>query len=250
MGAAGDEAGEMGHVHQQPGPDPVGDAAELGEIENAGIGGPAGDDQLGSIFIGQLLHLRHVDAVVVRPHAIGDAAEPLARLVHGRAVGEVAASGQTQAENGVTGLQQGQIDGLIGLAAGMGLHVGVGAAEEALGPGDGQGFHTIHRAAAAVIAPTRVAFRVLVGEHRALHFQHGAADDVLRGDQFDRMPLPRIFGSHVAGRFGVDAAQRSGGLVVWRPGQIIWVVHLSLPFSVADGRGAGSPGAIAGSRPA
>ena len=58
-----DEAGEMGHVHQQPGPDPVGDAAELGEIENAGIGGPAGDDQLGSIFIGQLLHLRHVDAV-------------------------------------------------------------------------------------------------------------------------------------------------------------------------------------------
>ena len=53
-----------------------------------------------------------------------------------RAVGQVAAGGQRHAEEGVARLQQRQIDGAVGLRAGMRLHVGEGAAEQLLRPLD------------------------------------------------------------------------------------------------------------------
>jgi hypothetical protein len=49
-----------------------------------------------------------------------------------RAVGQVAAGGERHAEDGVAGLQQRQQHRLVGLRAGMRLHVGEGAAEQRL----------------------------------------------------------------------------------------------------------------------
>ena len=59
--AGGDEAGEVGHVDHQLGADGVGNRAEGGEIELAGVGRPAGDDQLGPVLVGEPLDLLHVD---------------------------------------------------------------------------------------------------------------------------------------------------------------------------------------------
>ena len=61
----GDQAGEVRHVHHQVGAHRVGDPAELGEVQLPGVGGPAGDDQLGPVLEGQGLDLGHVDQVVV-----------------------------------------------------------------------------------------------------------------------------------------------------------------------------------------
>ena len=47
----------------------------------------------------------------------------------------------------------------------------------------------IDELAAAVIAPARIAFGIFVGQHRALRLEHGARDDVLRGDQLDLVAL-------------------------------------------------------------
>ena len=47
--------------------------------------------------------------------------------------------------------------------------------------------------AAAVVALARQAFGIFVGQNRALRFQNGARNDVLRGDQLDLVALPAEF---------------------------------------------------------
>ena len=74
---------------------------------------------------------------------------------------------------------------LVGLGAGMGLDIGEGAVEQLAGALNGEGFGHVHILAAAIIAPAGIAFGVFVGHDRALRLQHGARDDVFRGDQLD-----------------------------------------------------------------
>ena len=88
-------------------------------------------------------------------------------------------------EDGVARLQQREVDGHVGLRAGVRLHVGVLGAEELLGAVDGQRLGDVDELAAAVVALAGVALGVLVGQHRAGRLQHGLADEVLRGDQLE-----------------------------------------------------------------
>jgi hypothetical protein len=83
-------------------------------------------------------------------------------------VGEVAAFGQAHAHDGVAGLQEGQEHGLVGLRAGVRLHVGGFGAEQLLDAVDGQLLGDVDVLAAAVVALAGVALGVLVGQLRAL----------------------------------------------------------------------------------
>jgi hypothetical protein len=105
-------------------------------------------------------------------------------------MGQMPARGEVQPHEGVAGLQQGEEDRLIGLGAGMGLHIGEIAGEELLGTLDGQRLGDIDELAAAVVAPARIALGIFVGQHRTLGLEDGAGDDVLRGDQLDLVLLP------------------------------------------------------------
>src|SRR5437763_1256305 len=67
----------------------------------------------------------------------------------------------------------------------MRLDVGEAAAEQLLGPLDREALYRVRRPAALVVAPARIAFRIFVGENRALRLEHRLADDILRGDQLD-----------------------------------------------------------------
>ena len=69
--AGGDEAGEVGHVDHQLGPDRVGDLAEGGEVELARVGGPAGDDQRRLVLLGEPRDLVHVDQQVLAADVVG-----------------------------------------------------------------------------------------------------------------------------------------------------------------------------------
>ena len=137
----------------------------------------------------ELAHLVHVDAVVVAAHAVGHRLEPLARHVDRRAVGQMAAGGEIEAQEGVAGLHQRHERRGIGGRAGMRLHVREPAAEQLGNPFDRQRFGDVDVLAAAVIAPARQPFGVFVGQHRALRFEHRPADDVLRRDQLDLVAL-------------------------------------------------------------
>src|SRR6185437_7009921 len=84
---------------------------------------------------------------------------------------------------------------------------------------DGQFLGDVDELAAAVIAFTGQALGVFVGENRALSFQNGARNDVLRGNQFDLVALPSEFRGDDGLDFGVDLGQ-------WRRKKASGIIHL------------------------
>ena len=208
MQSGGDQAGEVRHVDHQVGADLVGDAAELGEVELPRIGRPAGQDQLRPVLPGQSLDLGHVDPVVVVAHVVGGDVVELAGEVQLHAVGEVAAVRQGQAQNRVArGQQRGHRRG-VGLCAGMWLHVGVRRPEETGEPVDGQLLDDVDVLAAAVVAATRIALGVLVGQHRALCLHHRERREVLARDHLQRALLAEQLGCDRAVHLGIEVGQR------------------------------------------
>ena len=206
--AGGDEPGEVGHVHPQGGADLVGDGAEGGEVEVAGVGGPAGDDDRGALAQGGLAHLVHLDAHGGLVHAVGGGVVVLAGEVDLHAVGEVSAVGQGQAQEGVAGGGQGVEDGGVGLGPGVGLDIGPLGVEDGLGALDGQGLGDVDDLAASVVAATWVALRVLVGQDRALTLQDGPGNEVLRGDHLQGLALAGELTGEDLGDVRVELGQR------------------------------------------
>ena len=103
---------------------------------------------------------------------------------------------QIHAQHRVAGLAQRHIHGVVGLGAGMRLHVGKFRAEQLAGPLDGQVLRNIHALAAAVIALAGVALRILIGQYRACCGQHRLRHDIFRGDQLNVVALALIFGTY------------------------------------------------------
>jgi hypothetical protein len=159
------------------------------------------------VLLGQSRDLVVVDPVIVAPYAVLDRLEPFAGLVGARTMGQVPARGERHAENGVAGLEQRQKDGLVGLCARMRLHVGEGAVEQPARTLDGQPFGDIDEFAAAVIAPSRIAFGVFVGEDGPLRLENRAADDILRSDQFDLVLLASQLGADRRVQFRIGLRQ-------------------------------------------
>ncbi len=83
--------------------------------------------------------------------------------IHRGAVAQMAAMRQVHAQNGVTGLEEGKINGHIGLGPGVGLDIGVSRPEEVLDPGQGQVFRGIHIFAATIETPAWIPLGIFVG---------------------------------------------------------------------------------------
>ena len=118
--------------------------------------------------------------------------------------------GQIQSKYRIAGLEDGEIDGHVGLGAAVGLHVGVVGPEELLGAIAGQVLDPIHVHAAAVVAPARVALGVLVGEVGAHGLQDGQGGIVLGGDQLQVLALPDNLELEGLGDGGVGLTQCLG----------------------------------------
>ena len=96
---------------------------------------------------------------------------------------------EREAEERVAGLEQGRVDGVVGLRAGVRLDVGVLGPEQLLGAVDRELLGDVDLLAAAVVALARVALGVLVGQHRAGRLEHRLGDEVLGGDHLERVLL-------------------------------------------------------------
>ena len=208
MRPARDQAGEMGDIDHEIGADRVADGAEALEVPMPRIGRAAGDDELGPVLARQRLDLVHVDAMRRPVDPVGHRLEPAAGHVDRRPVGQVASGREVEAHEGVARLHQGEEHALIRLAAGIGLDVGEAAVEQLAGALDRERLGDVDELAAAVIAPARIAFGVFVGHDRALRLEHGAGDDVFRGDELDLVALAAEFEFDRAGDFGVGGGER------------------------------------------
>ncbi len=206
------QAGIVGDVHPEDRADFLGDLREAFEIDAQGIGGCTGDDQLGLVLAGLGFQRVVVDFFLL-VQAVRHDVEPLAAHVERHAVRQVAAFGQAHAQDGVAGLQEGEQHGLVGLRAGIGLHVGGFGAEELLHAVDGQLLDHVHVLAAAVVALAGIAFCVLVGELRALGRHDGGRGVVLAGDQFDVLLLAQVLGLDGGPHFGIGLFDKNIALV-------------------------------------
>ena len=210
MQARGDQARDMRHVHHEQRAHRIGDLAEAREIQHARISAGAGQDHLGLVLLGQARELVVIDALVVFAHAVGHDVVSLAGEVELVAVGQVAAVREVHAQDGVAGLQHRGVSGLIGLRAGMRLHVGVLGAEQLLGAVARQVLHDVGELASAVVAFAGIAFGVLVGEDAAGGFQHRFRDEVLAGDQLQLRVLALGFVENGLVDVGVHLGERPG----------------------------------------
>ena len=183
----------VGHVDEQVRPDAIGDRPQPAPVDFERIRGGARDDHLRAVFLRQALDLVVIDLLGLRVQAVLDGAVHLAAEVHRGAVRQMAAVRQRHAQDRVAGRQHRHVDRRIGLRARMGLNVGKLGPEQLLGPIDREALGLVDVLAAAVVALAGIAFRILVGEHRALRLQHGGTGVVFRGDQLEVIFLPLHF---------------------------------------------------------
>ena len=118
-------------------------------------------------------------------------------------MGEMSAVGQIEAEHDVARLQGREVDGRVGLGAGVRLHVDVIGAEDLLGAVSGQVFGHVDELAAAVVAMAGIALGVFIGKHAAHRLHHRGAGVVFRGDHFQAVALPFDFAGDGGPNFGV-----------------------------------------------
>jgi hypothetical protein len=177
--ASGHQPCKMRHIDQQIGPNRIRNLAHAGKIDDARNGRPACNQHLGLMFFCKLCNLIIVDFQIGFAHTVLNGIKPFARLVGLGPMRQVAACIQRHAQNGVAGCQKRCKHPLIGLRAGIGLHICKTAIEQVTGAADGQILGHIDILAPAIIAPPRIAFGVFIGQDRALHLHHSLRDDVL-----------------------------------------------------------------------
>ena len=208
MDACGHQARDMRHVGDHRRADAIRGRANAGEVDDARIGARPDHDHLRPVLVGQPIELVVVDPFVLRAHAVRHDFIELAREVQRMAVRQVAAVREVHPEHGVARFHDREIHRHVGLRARVRLHVGVLGAEQRLRARDGEALDHVHELAAAVVAAARIAFGVLVGEHRAGRFENRAADEVFRGDQLEAIALPVQFVAHGFGDVRIGVGQR------------------------------------------
>ena len=207
MDSHGDQAGDVRDVRQQIRADLAGDFAHALEINHARIGAGADGDHARRVLARHRGELVVINPLVVLAHAVVDDLEKFAGEIRLVAVGQMPAVAQIHREHLVAGLEHGEINGHVRLAAGMRLDVGVLRAEQFFRAVNRQLLDDVNVFAAAIPAFFGIALGVFVREHRALGFQDGRADKIFAGDQLDVFLLALAFVFDGGGDGGIHVAQ-------------------------------------------
>ncbi len=176
--ARGDQTRNVSHINKQIGTDSVGDFAEPRPVADTGISRETSNDHFGLMLVGQRLYLVIVNfpgVVQAILHCIVD----FAGKVRDGAMSQVTTMVQTEPQKCVAGLQQRHKDRRIGLRTGMWLDIGVVTVKQGFSPINSQLLNDVDIFAATIVTLARVAFGILVGQHRTLGCHHHRAGIVL-----------------------------------------------------------------------
>lgn len=176
--AGGDEAGGVGDVGEQQGAHFIGYGTECGVVPIARVGRSPADDELGLHGASFFGNFTEIDQTGTLFYPIKMRFVELAAEIYRRAVGEVPAMTEVEAEDAIAGIEHSQHHRGIGLGARMGLHIGPLHAKELLGTVYRQLFDLVNHLATAIIALAGQSLGVFVGEYRAGRFHDLWADKV------------------------------------------------------------------------
>ena len=183
----------MGHVDDQGGVHLVGDLAEPGKIKVTGVAGPAGEDHLWTMPVGERRHFVHVHEPVVTPNVVGEGLVVAPGEGLGRAMGRVPPMAEVEAEHDVAGIAQRVQHGGVGVRTRVRLDIGVIRTEKSLGALDGKTLDLVDPFARVVVAVPGIAVRVLRRQDRPLRLEHRPRRHALGGDQIERCALTGEF---------------------------------------------------------
>ena len=216
MRAAGNEPGKVRHVDQIKGAHLVGNLAHAGKVNRPRISASPADNQLGAFPLRKLFQLVIVDGFRLFGDAVGDDLVRLAGKIQMMPVRQMSAMRQIQPQNRIARLQNRSVRFHVRLRSGVGLHIGVLRAKQFLRPVPRQVLDNIRKLAAAVITLAGISFGILIREHRAGSLQHGFADKIFRGDQFQAFVLAAGLvingGGYQRIALGERAVHRIGGV--------------------------------------
>src|SRR6516164_8927007 len=154
----------MGHVDEKEGADRIRRLPQPGEVDGAGIGRAAGDDEPGSMLAGEGIDGVVVDQPVLPANAILHDRKAAAREIVGRAMAQMAAGEELHRQDLVALLQEGHEDRRVRLTSRMGLYIGEAAAKEVPGALDGDALDDVDIGGTAVVAASRITLDRLVRE--------------------------------------------------------------------------------------
>src|SRR5256886_7240725 len=132
MQPGSDQPRWMGDVRHELRTDVPRDVGERLEVDRAGEGRAARDDELRAMLLREVAHLVEIDQLGIAPYPVGGDGVELARIVDRATRGQVAAVGQIGPEHGVAWLEDREVNGHVRLSPGVRLDVGVLDSEELL----------------------------------------------------------------------------------------------------------------------
>lgn len=232
VNAASDEAGNVCHVDEEVGANAPGDLAHTCKVDGAWIGGGASGDHLWLTLLGEFLQAIIVDGAVRFGDAVVDDIVEVATEIGGVSVGEVPAVAEVHRQNAVAGFEEGEVNGGVGLGAGVRLDIGKLGAEELADALDGEVLDLVDFFAAPVPAFCGVALGVFVGEAGALGGHDGTAGEIFGSDELDVVALALLLVAHDGGDGGIGSGEDVEGMGVG--------VHFAYAARVAPGVGEGS----------
>jgi len=211
MTAGGDESSDMGHVDHERGTVVMCDLGKALEVDGARVGTRARDDENGPVLLDLGLDVIEVYALGRRVKTVGDRMVELAGEVGRRAVREVPAVVESHAHDRVAWVGEGGDGGIVGLCAGVRLHVGIARAKEPLHALACEVLDLVDGPASTVVALARQALGILVGKRGADGLHDGERHEVLRGDEFDGVALASELVADKRHDLGVGFAQMLKG---------------------------------------
>ena len=188
-----DQAGRVGHVHEQQRADFVRDFAHAFVVPFARIGRSAADDQFRLAFQRLAFHGVVVDHARRLVELVAHGVEVFARHVDRRTVRQMTAVRQIEPHKSIARLEHRQENGHVRLRSRVRLHVSVFGAVQLAQTVDGQLLHLIHHFATAVITRPRIPFGIFVSQHGTHRLHNLLAYKVLGSDQLDTVQLPLLF---------------------------------------------------------
>src|SRR3989338_1487269 len=213
MNAACHKPRHVAHVREQKRSHFIGDRAKLRPRILPRVRAPSNDDQLRTVRKRQGARLVQINVTIFAASVL-DAVEVHARHAHLQTVRHVTAMVELESHERVARIQKRHIHGNVRRASRVRLHVCVIGTKQLLGAIARERFYGIHMFTSAVIAHTRIPFRVLVREAAPKRFQNSIGCVVFRGNHLQSVLLTSRLLFDEIGNLGVVLLQwRMHGLI-------------------------------------
>ena len=144
-------------------------------------------------FFGEFLQCVVIDLLRLLVHAVMRDLIKFAGKICRMPMGEMTSVGEIHRQDLVARFDGGKVNGHVRLRSAVRLDIDVLGAEQTFRAIDRQLLDGVDVFAAAIPTLPGITFGVLVREHAALRFHHGAAGEIFRSDQFDVFALPFFF---------------------------------------------------------